>query len=114
MNSVGLTATPRGVVTLIFPDPASAGTRNVIVVCVAASTSAGTLFNRTWVVFVTGSKFAPTMVARLPAALTVGSTTEMDGPSPTAVTTNVSLLVTLAAATSTLTAPADADAGPTA
>ncbi len=97
MKSIGLVATPRGVVTRTLPDAVASGTNATTALGVDESTLARVPVNRTRLFVGTGSKFAPTMVMGVPAAPICGTRLVITGTPFDAVTVNgVALLAVFA------------------
>src|SRR5215471_7951462 len=112
MKSMGLTATPRGVVRRTRPEPALIGTVVLMVVELGAPMmTAVWLANRNRLSDGTGSKLAPLTATAVAAVPMAGVRDVMTGPSAKAVTTNGTLLLTDAAPTCTLIAPLVAPVG---
>ena len=67
-----LVTLPRGVATVILPDPVAVGTVVLIVVAVEELTPANAVLNRTLLLAAVVSKFVPVMVTEVFAVPTVG------------------------------------------
>src|SRR5947209_18124139 len=110
MKSAALTAVPKGVVTLRWPEVAFVGTPVVTVVEVAAVTVASVALNRRRSFNSVVSKWVPVTVTAVPATPMVGVKLEIVG-APAVVTVNGCGLVADPLGVVTLNVPVLAPAG---